>query len=70
MPDSDERLAGIVLTGDLRPNPNVLKVILTMPIPVLVYGRNSYDAVASKVHDLTCTNAGPAMTRKSRLFAT
>src|SRR6266446_6879295 len=24
---SDERLAGIVLTGDLRPNPNVLKVI-------------------------------------------
>src|SRR5258708_39910331 len=48
---SEERLAGIVLTGDLRPNPNVLKVIRTMPIPVLFTAENSY-AVASKVHDL------------------
>jgi BioD-like phosphotransacetylase family protein len=44
-------LAGIVLTGDLRPNPNVLKVIRDMPFPVLLASENSYE-VASKVHDL------------------
>jgi len=46
-----DSLAGIVLTGDLRPNPNVLKVIRDMPFPVLLANESSYE-VASKVHDL------------------
>lgn len=44
-------LAGIVLTGDLRPSPSVLKVIQGMPFPVLLARDDSYE-VASKVHDL------------------
>jgi BioD-like phosphotransacetylase family protein len=47
-----ERMAGIVLTGNLRPNASVLKVIRAMPIPVLLTVEDSY-LVASKVHDLT-----------------
>ena len=46
-----EGLAGIVLTGDLKPNPNVLKVIRDMPFPVLFAPESSY-YVASKVHDI------------------
>jgi BioD-like phosphotransacetylase family protein len=46
-----EGLAGIVLTGNLRPNPNVLKVIQTMSFPVLLAAEDSYN-VASAVHDL------------------
>jgi len=46
-----EGLAGIVLSGDLKPNPNVLKVIRDMPFPVLFANESSYK-VASKVHDL------------------
>lgn len=46
-----EGLAGIVLTGDLRPNSNVLKVIREMPFPVLLAAESSYE-VSSKVHDL------------------
>ncbi len=49
---NNERMAGIVLTGDLRPGPSVLKVIRSMPIPVLLAAQDSYE-VASKVHDLT-----------------
>jgi uncharacterized protein len=49
---SDQNMAGIVLTGGLRPSESVLRVIRTMPIPVLLAGRDSY-GVASKVHDLT-----------------
>lgn len=49
---SDDKLAGIVLTGGLRPGESVLKVIRTMPIPVLLAKQDSY-RVASKVHDLT-----------------
>jgi BioD-like phosphotransacetylase family protein len=44
-------LAGIVLTGDLKPNLNVLKVIREMPFPVLFANASSYE-VSSKVHDL------------------
>ncbi|HTG43069.1 MAG TPA: DRTGG domain-containing protein, partial [Verrucomicrobiae bacterium] len=44
-------LAGIVLTGDLKPNANVLKVIRDMPFPVLLANESSYQ-VASKVHDV------------------
>jgi BioD-like phosphotransacetylase family protein len=49
---SEEKMAGIVLTGNLRPNASVLKVIRAMPIPVLLTVEDSY-RVASKVHDLT-----------------
>ena len=49
---SEQRLAGIVLTGNLRPNASLLKVISTMPIPVLLTDQDSYE-VASAVHDLT-----------------
>jgi BioD-like phosphotransacetylase family protein len=45
-------LSGIVLTGQLRPGENVMKVIRGMPFPVLLSGEDSYQ-VASKVHDLT-----------------
>ena len=49
---NSEMMAGIVLTGNLRPSTNVLKVIRAMPIPVLLAADDSYQ-VASKVHDLT-----------------
>jgi BioD-like phosphotransacetylase family protein len=48
---SPEKMAGIVLTGGLRPGGDVLKVIRSMPIPVLLTPEDSYQ-VASKVHDL------------------
>jgi BioD-like phosphotransacetylase family protein len=48
---SEEKLAGIVLTGGLRPPENILKIIRTMPIPVLLAQADSYQ-VASKVHTL------------------
>ena len=47
-----EKMAGIVLTGGLRPSESVLKVIRSMPIPVLLARSDSY-GVASKVHNLT-----------------
>ena len=47
----EERMAGIVLTGNLRPNASILKLISTMPIPVLLTAEENYE-VASAVHDL------------------
>ena len=44
-------LAGIVLTGQLRPSPSILKAIREMPFPVLLASEDSY-VVASAVHDL------------------
>ena len=49
---SEEKMAGIILTGGLRPPENILKIIRTMPIPVLLAQADSYE-VASKVHNLT-----------------
>lgn len=49
--NSDDKMAGIVLTGGLRPDGSVLKVIRAMPIPVLLAQEDSY-VVASRVHDL------------------
>jgi len=49
---ADEKMAGIVLTANLRPGPSVLKMIQSMPIPVLLAAQDSYE-VASRVHDLT-----------------
>jgi BioD-like phosphotransacetylase family protein len=50
-PDSADNLAGIVLTGGLRPGANVMKALQTLQIPVLLAQADSYQ-VASKVHDL------------------
>jgi BioD-like phosphotransacetylase family protein len=44
-------LAGIVLTGNLRPSESVLKVVRSMPYPILLAAEDSYE-VASTVHDL------------------
>jgi BioD-like phosphotransacetylase family protein len=49
---SKGRLAGIVLTGGLRPSNSVIEVIKAVPIPVLLAKADSYQ-VASKVHNLT-----------------
>ena len=46
-----EAMAGIVLTGNLRPNADVMQVISKLPCPVLAVAADSYK-VASKVHDL------------------
>ncbi|MBK7999381.1 MAG: AAA family ATPase [Verrucomicrobia bacterium] len=46
------QLAGIVLTGGLRPSESVMKVIRGAGFPILLADQDSYE-VASKVHDLT-----------------
>jgi BioD-like phosphotransacetylase family protein len=51
-PAGQLQLAGIVLTGGLRPEESVLKVIQRLPFPVFLAKEDSYE-VASKVHDLT-----------------
>ena len=50
--ENDDKMAGIVVTGNLRPSPYLLKIIKQMPVPVLFTTEDSYQ-VASKVHDLT-----------------
>ena len=45
-----EPIAGIVLTDGLRPSDAMLKVIQSMPVPVLLAPQDSYQ-VASRVHD-------------------
>jgi BioD-like phosphotransacetylase family protein len=52
MPQSEDKMAGIVLTGGLRPNEAILKALQTLPIPVLLAQADSYQ-VASRVHNLT-----------------
>ncbi len=47
----EERMAGIVLTGNPRPAADLLKKIKPLPVPVLFTPEDSY-RVASKVHDL------------------
>jgi len=51
-PQSDEQMAGIILTGGLRPDQSVIRALQTLPIPVLLVKADSYQ-VASKVHNLT-----------------
>jgi BioD-like phosphotransacetylase family protein len=60
------QLAGIVLTGNLRPSKGVLKVIHDMPFPVLLARDDSYE-VASKVHDMI-VKTRPDDTEKIRLI--
>ena len=50
-PQSGEMMAGIVLTGGLRPSEGVLRALQTLPMPVLLAKADSY-RVASKVHDI------------------
>jgi BioD-like phosphotransacetylase family protein len=45
-------LAGMVLTGDMRPKESIMKIINDLPFPVLSAKPDSY-RVASAVHDLT-----------------
>ena len=56
--EHNDRMVGIVLTGNLRPGPVVSKLIRAMPIPVLLAAQDSYE-VAARVHDL------PVKTRPS-----
>lgn len=56
------QLAGIVVTGGIRPSAHVIKVIESMPYPVLLVGEDSYE-VASAVHDIT-VKTRPADTEK------
>ncbi len=51
-PASDEKMAGIVLTGGIRPSDNVIKALQALPVPVLLAKADSYQ-VASRVHNLT-----------------
>ena len=48
----DDRIAGLVLTGNLRPSSVLMKIIQAMPIPVLLAAQDSYEAAAI-VHDST-----------------
>lgn len=50
--DSHGALAGMLLTGGLRPRQLVLEAVEHLPVPVLLTEKDSYRA-ASKVHDLT-----------------
>jgi BioD-like phosphotransacetylase family protein len=47
-----DELAGIVLTGGIRPGDSAMKIIREMRFPVLLASDDSY-RVASAVHDLT-----------------
>jgi BioD-like phosphotransacetylase family protein len=47
-----DAMAGIVLTGGLRPTDGMLRAVRTMRVPVLLAREDSYQ-VASTVHDLT-----------------
>lgn len=66
IPGNAENMAGIVLTGGLRPSESVLKALRTMPIPVLIAKADSYQ-VASKVHD-TIVKTRPADAEKISLI--
>ena len=49
---SGQNLAGIVLTGGLKPGSGQLRALRALRLPVLLAQDDSY-VVASKVHDLT-----------------
>ena len=52
LPGGAENMAGIVLTGGLRPGAGVIKALQIWPIPVLLAKADRYQVV-SKVHNLT-----------------
>lgn len=59
-------MTGIVLTGNLMPNKETLKLIEKLPIPVLLSQDDSYE-VASKVHDII-VKTGPEDAEKIQLI--
>ena len=63
---SPDNMAGIVLTGGLKPGASVLKALQALPIPVLLAKADSYQ-VASKVHD-TIVKTRPADAEKISLI--
>ena len=65
-PHSPDAMAGIVLTGGLRPSGMVLKALQTLPMPVLLAQADSY-RVASKVHDII-VKTRPADAKKISLI--
>ncbi len=65
-PHSEDKMAGIVLTGGIRPADNVLKALQTLPIPVLLAKADSYQ-VASRVNNLT-VKTRPTDARKISLI--
>jgi len=65
-PGSPGNMAGIVLTGGLKPGASVLKALQSLPIPVLLAQADSYQ-IASKVHD-TIVKTRPADAEKISLI--
>jgi len=65
-PQSEDKMAGIILTGGLRPSDNVMKAIQTLPVPILLVKADSYQ-VASRVHNLT-VKTRPTDARKIALI--
>ncbi len=49
---SGDRLAGIALSDDVKPSDSILKMLRSLPFPVMSAPADSY-TVASRVHDLT-----------------
>jgi len=62
----NQKMAGIVLTGGLKPGNGLLRSLREMDIPVLLAQDDSYH-VASKVHDLTAKTR-PADAEKIKLI--
>lgn len=62
----NQKMAGIVLTGGLKPGNGLLRSLRAMEIPVLLAKDDSYQ-VASKVHDLTAKTR-PADAEKIKLI--
>ena len=65
-PGSADNMAGIVLTGGLKPGASVMKALQLLPIPVLLAQADSY-MIASKVHD-TIVKTRPADLEKISLI--
>jgi BioD-like phosphotransacetylase family protein len=66
LPHRDDLMAGIILTGGLRPGENVIQALQALPLPVLLVQADSYQ-VASKVHNLT-VKTRPTDARKIALI--
>lgn len=49
--EEGQQLAGMILTENIQPNANVLRIVEKAPFPVLVAEENSYE-VASRVHNM------------------
>ncbi|MFH2137235.1 MAG: AAA family ATPase [Candidatus Omnitrophota bacterium] len=50
--DNGPSVAGLILTGGIKPHPSVLNLVKCTDIPVLVVDDDTYN-IASKVHDMT-----------------